>query len=149
LDGAWNAGRFLAYSRVVVEEEHDHFASVLVVDDDDEIRDAICGVLEAEGFTTMVAENGEIALRKMDKGRRPCVVLLDLMMPVMSGWDFMREVAGKKDLDDLPVVVVSAYTEQHATGAKRTLKKPLDVKQLLGAVREFCCCSPKPPITRN
>jgi CheY-like chemotaxis protein len=128
--------------------EHEHFASVLVVDDDDDIREAICGILEAEGYTTMTAENGEVALRTMDKGRRPCVVLLDLMMPVMSGWDFMREVSEKKDLDDLPVVVVSAYTEP-ANGAKRILKKPLDVKQLLGAVREFCCCAPKPPITRN
>jgi CheY-like chemotaxis protein len=128
--------------------DHEHFASVLVVDDDDDIREAICGILEAEGYTTMTAENGEVALRTMDKGRRPCVVLLDLMMPVMSGWDFMREVSEKKDLDDLPVVVVSAYTEP-ANGAKRILKKPLDVKQLLGAVREFCCCAPKPPITRN
>jgi CheY-like chemotaxis protein len=97
----------------------------------------------------MTAENGEVALRKMDKGRRPCVVLLDLMMPVMNGPDFMREVAGKKDLDELPVVVLSAYTEPSNLGAKRTLKKPLDVKQLLGAVREFCCCAPKPPHTRN
>jgi CheY-like chemotaxis protein len=127
----------------------DHFASVLVVDDDDEIRDAICGVLEAEGYTTMIAENGERALRAIDNGRRPCVVLLDLMMPVMNGWDFMRAVAAKRDLDDLPVVVVSAYSEKPAPGAKRILKKPLDVKQLLAAVREFCCCAPKAPHVRN
>jgi CheY-like chemotaxis protein len=126
----------------------DHFASVLVVDDDDEIRDAICGILEAEGFTTMSADNGVSALKSMDRGRRPCVVLLDLMMPIMDGWDFMREVSTKKDLDDLPVVVVSAYSER-LPGAKRILKKPLDVKQLLGAVREFCCCAPKAPETRN
>ena len=126
----------------------EHFASVLVVDDDDDIRDAICGVLEAEGYTTLSAENGEVALEAMGRGRRPCVVLLDLMMPVMNGWDFMRAVSQKHDLDDLPVVVVSAYSET-APGAKRVLKKPLDVKQLLAAVREFCCCMPKPPLTRN
>jgi len=120
-----------------------------VVDDDEEIRDVICGILEAEGYTTMSAENGDHALRAMDQGRRPCVVLLDLMMPIMSGWDFMREVASKKDLDELPVVVVSAYSETSAPGAKRVLKKPLDVKQLLSAVREFCCCTPKPRLTRN
>lgn len=122
---------------------------MLVVDDDDEIREAICGVLEAEGYTTMSASNGDVALRALDKGRRPCVVLLDLMMPIMNGWDFMREVASKKDLDDLPVVVVSAYSVQATPGAKRVLKKPLDVKQLVAAVREFCCCTPKPPLTRN
>jgi two-component system, chemotaxis family, chemotaxis protein CheY len=127
----------------------EHFASVLVVDDDDDIREAICGVLEAEGYSTMSAENGEVALRAIDRGRRPCVVLLDLMMPVMNGWDFMRAVAHNRDLDELPVIVVSAYSEQQAPGAKRILKKPLDVKALLAAVREFCCCAPKPPLTRN
>ena len=127
----------------------EHFASVLVVDDDDDIREAICGVLEAEGYTTMTAENGEVALASLDKGRRPCVVLLDLMMPVMNGWDFMRAVSEKGTLDDLPVIVVSAYSETVAPGAKRVLKKPLDVKQLLAAVREFCCCPPREPSTRN
>jgi CheY-like chemotaxis protein len=127
----------------------DHIASVLVVDDDREIRDAICGVLEAEGDTTMCAENGEVALKSMDAGRRPCVVLLDLMMPVMNGWDFIRAIEGKVDYDDLPVLVVSAYSEVSTPTAKRILKKPLDVKQLLAAVREFCCCEPNPPMPRN
>ena len=136
-----------------------HFASVLVVDDDSDIREAICGVLEAEGYTTLIAENGERALAVIDEGRRPCVVLLDLMMPVMNGWEFMKAVRGKQDLDDLPVVVCSAFTElatATATNvgdpcvagahhlAKRVLKKPLDVPQLLAAVAEYCCCSPHP-----
>jgi CheY-like chemotaxis protein len=127
----------------------EHFASVLVVDDDADIRDAICGVLEAEGYTTLTAENGQMALAVIDKGRRPCVVLLDLMMPVMNGWEFMKAVTGKDDLDDLPVVVVSAFTEQLAAGAKRILKKPLDVRQLLDTVAEYCCCSPLPRKIRN
>jgi CheY-like chemotaxis protein len=122
-----------------------HFASVLVVDDDSDIRDAICGVLEAEGYTTLSADNGVRALEVLTEGRRPCVVLLDLMMPVMTGWEFMKEVRSKKELDDLPVVVVSAFSDQPAHGAKRMLKKPLDVQKLLSAVSEYCCCSPHPP----
>ena len=130
----------------------EHVASVLVVDDDADIRDAICGVLEGEGYTTLTAENGQMALTLIEKGRRPCVVLLDLMMPVMNGWEFMKAVSSKGDLDDLPVVVVSAFTEQLAAGeagAKRILKKPLDVQQLLETVAEYCCCSPRPRKIRN
>jgi CheY-like chemotaxis protein len=78
----------------------EHVASVLVVDDDADIRDAICGVLEGEGYTTLTAENGQMALTLLEKGRRPCVVLLDLMMPVMNGWEFMKAISGKGDLDD-------------------------------------------------
>ncbi len=120
-----------------------------MVDDDEDIREAICGVLQAEGYTTLVAENGERALEVIDRGRRPCVVLLDLMMPVMSGWEFMKAVTGKDEFDDLPVVVVSAFSDLPALGARRVLKKPLDVEQLLAAVAEYCCCSPLPRQIRN
>ena len=120
-----------------------HFASVLVVEDDRDIRDAVSGMLEAEGYTVLTAENGEEALRVLAKGQ-PCVVLLDLMMPVMNGWDFMKAVKSDKRLDDMPVVVVSAYSERPAEGVRRVLKKPLDVAKLLDAVAEYCCCPPKP-----
>src|SRR5882724_3555822 len=106
-----------------------HFASVMVVDDNADIREAICGVLEAEGYTALSVEHGQQALDLIDQGRRPCVVLLDLMMPVMSGWEFMKAVNQKHDLDDLPIVVVSAFSEQPAEGARRVLKKPLDIDQ--------------------
>jgi CheY-like chemotaxis protein len=121
----------------------------MVVDDDSDIREAITGVLEAEGYTVLSVENGERALQLLEKGQRPCVVLLDLMMPVMSGWDFMKAVNRQRDLDDMPIVVVSAFSEQGAPGARRTLKKPLDVEQLLKAVAEFCCCEPRPRQQKN
>ena len=121
----------------------DHFASVLLVEDDADIREAVSSVLEAEGYTVLTAENGEQALAILDRGQ-PCVVLLDLMMPVMSGWEFMNVVKQNRRLDDMPVVVVSAYSERKAEGVRRVLKKPLDVNQLLAAVSEYCCCPPKP-----
>src|SRR5271156_3605456 len=119
-----------------------HSASVLLVEDDKDIRDAVSAVLEAEGYTVLTAGNGKEALAILDRGQ-PCVVLLDLMMPVMSGWDFMDELRKIKRLEDIPVVVVSAYSERMAEGVQRILKKPLDVSKLLAAVAEYCCCPPK------
>ncbi|HEY2512093.1 MAG TPA: response regulator [Polyangiaceae bacterium] len=120
-----------------------HSASVLLVEDDDDIRDAVAAVLEAEGYTVLTAANGEEALAILERGQ-PCVVLLDLMMPVMNGWDFMEVVRKNKRLEALPVVVVSAYSEKKAEGVRRVLKKPLNVQQLLSAVSDYCCCPPKP-----
>jgi CheY-like chemotaxis protein len=126
-----------------METVPDHFASVLLVEDDADIREAVSSVLEAEGYTVLTAENGAQALAILERGQ-PCVVLLDLMMPVMSGWEFMRIVKENQRLVDMPVVVVSAYSERKAEGVRRVLKKPLDVNKLLAAVAEYCCCPPKP-----
>ena len=116
---------------------------MLLVEDDADIREAVASVLESEGYTVLIAENGEQALAVLERGQ-PCVVLLDLMMPVMTGWDFMKVVKSTQRFDDMPVVVVSAYTEKPAEGVRRVLKKPLDVNKLLTAVSEYCCCPPKP-----
>jgi CheY-like chemotaxis protein len=142
-------GRALVASIVarlgVVEK---HFASVLLVEDDFDIREAVSAVLEAEGYTVLTAGNGEEALAILERGQ-PCVVLLDLMMPVMSGWDFMDVVRKNQRLEDMPVVVVSAYSERKAEGVRRVLKKPLDVNQLLAAVADYCCCPPKPALVQH
>lgn len=116
---------------------------MLVVEDDRDIREAVSAMLEAEGYVVLTAENGEEALGILARGQ-PCVVLLDLMMPVMNGWDFMRAMKEDRRLEDIPVVVCSAYTERPATGVRRVLKKPLDVNKLLAAVAEYCCCPPRP-----
>jgi CheY-like chemotaxis protein len=125
-----------------------HFASVLVVEDDRDIREAVSAMLEAEGYTVLSAENGEQALTVLAKGQ-PCVVLLDLMMPVMDGWDFMRAVKEDGRFEDMPVVVCSAYSERMAKGVRRVLKKPLDVDKLLAAVAEYCCCPPRPALVHH
>ena len=125
-----------------------HSASVLLVEDDVDIREAVSAVLEAEGYTVLTAGNGEEALRTLEQGQ-PCVVLLDLMMPVMDGWDFLAELKKSRRHEDLPVVVVSAYSERKAEGVRRILKKPLDVNQLLAAVADYCCCPPKPAVVQH
>jgi CheY-like chemotaxis protein len=131
-----------------VNDVSPHSASVLLVEDDRDIREAVSAVLEAEGYVVLTAENGCEALKVLERGR-PCVVLLDLMMPVMDGWGFMNEVKKTRGLDDLPVVVVSAYSELKAEGVRRVLKKPLDVNQLLLAVADYCCCPPKAAVVQH
>src|SRR5215510_8699670 len=70
---------------------HKSTQRVLVVDDDQDIRDALCELLRDEGYEAIAVANGEEALTYLKGGNLPCVILLDLMMPVMDGWEFRRQ----------------------------------------------------------
>lgn len=105
--------------------------SVLVVDDDQAIREVIAEVLRDEGYEVVCAENGVQALDELRKNRRPDLVLLDLMMPVMSGWEVLEEIQGDDQLARIPVVVVSAM---NAPGVREHLAKPIDLERLLDTV---------------
>jgi len=105
--------------------------SVLVVDDDQAIREVVAEVLRDEGYEVTCAENGVEALREMRKDHHPDVVLLDLMMPVMSGWEVLEQVQASDELVRIPVVVVSAMS---APGAREHLAKPIDLERLLATV---------------
>jgi CheY-like chemotaxis protein len=105
--------------------------SVLVVDDDDAIREVIAEVLRDEGYDVSSAGNGEQALRELRKSPHPDLVLLDLMMPVMSGWELLELLQSNADLSGIPVVVVSAMT---APGVCEHLTKPIDLDRLLATV---------------
>jgi CheY-like chemotaxis protein len=109
-------------------------AYVLVVDDDEAIRDVVAEVLREEGYEVECAENGEQALAAM-RAARPSVVLLDLMMPVMSGWELLEHVQADRDLAPIPIVVVSAMA---APGVQEHLQKPLDLDRLLTTVERMC-----------
>ncbi len=65
---------------------------ILVVEDDKDLRDSLCEALELEGYAAVSAENGQAALRHLATGAQPCMILLDLMMPVMDGWTFRQEL---------------------------------------------------------
>jgi two-component system response regulator CpxR len=105
--------------------------SVLVVDDDDSIREVIAEVLRDEGYDVACAGNGEQALSELRKDRQPDLMLLDLMMPVMSGWELLELLQTSADLSRIPVVVVSAMS---APGAWEHLAKPIDLDRLLATV---------------
>ena len=112
---------------------------VLVVDDDAEIRDLLQEFLEFEGFQVASARNGREA---MDALRREpaCVILLDLMMPVMNGWQFRAAQQNDPNISDIPVVVISAISARAAPpiDAREYLQKPLDLDRLIDVVRACC-----------
>ena len=116
---------------------------VLVVEDDSDIRDAVIEILEAKGYAASGAGHGAEALAKLRTGRQTfCLILLDMMMPVMDGWSFCAEVAKDPALASIPVVVLSAVARNDprnaAVVAVEHLRKPLDVPKLLATVERYC-----------
>src|SRR6185295_9815526 len=87
---------------------------ILVIDDNEDIREAISLVLKDAGYAVSVAGGGGEAFALLRGGYRPDVILLDLMMPGMSGWDLHRELRGDHALGTIPVIVVSAVAAERA-----------------------------------
>jgi CheY-like chemotaxis protein len=117
-------------------------ARILIVEDDRDTRDALLQVLNLEGYEAVGASDGKEALIVLRTSAPPQLILLDLMMPVMDGWQFREEQLQDPQLADIPVLVVSAHANVSATAsALRTagyLKKPLDIEQLLERVARHC-----------
>ena len=114
-------------------------ASVLVVEDDVGIREAIGSILEDEGYEVALAENGEHALELLSDLERPCLLLVDLIMPKMNGWELMKALSKNDRLATIPVVVMSAASRPACGEAQRVMKKPIDLDIMLRIVREHCC----------
>ena len=109
--------------------------SVLIVDDDYDLRETMRDVLEEEGYLVNTASNGQEALDRLRDGESPEVVVLDLMMPVMDGWHFLDELERDGALADIPVVVMSASEDgARSLGDKVFLSKPLDYHTLIATV---------------
>src|SRR3954471_12956230 len=87
------------------QTEVDTSRFVLIVDDDPDLLDVTSFVIETEGMAVETARNGQEALALLGTGRLPALVLLDLMMPVMNGWEFLAAIANDPVLQGLPVVV--------------------------------------------
>ena len=114
--------------------------TVFVVEDDVDTRDMLGRFLELEGFEVELASNGKQALERLSAGVHPCVILLDLMMPVMDGWQFRREQVRDRELAEIPVIVVSAAGRERIAeiDANAYLTKPVDLEQLLERVSQYC-----------
>jgi CheY-like chemotaxis protein len=120
---------------------------VLVVDDDPSIRRMIMAALRRDGYTFSEAANGKEALEIMRR-EHPSVVVLDLMMPIVSGWDVLRERAAEPDLQSIPVIIVSANRGPELASAMDKgicafLPKPFDIKVLSSLVKS--CIMPDRP----
>ena len=114
--------------------------TVFVVEDDVDTRDMVGRFLELEGFAVEVAANGKQALERLNSGVHPCVILLDLMMPVMDGWQFRAQQIRDAALASIPVIVVSAAGKERMADieANAYLSKPVDLEQLLAHVTQYC-----------
>jgi CheY-like chemotaxis protein len=116
-------------------------APVLVVEDDREQRESLCAMLDFEGFDYAEAANGREALDYLDRSKAPCVVLLDLDMPVMNGWVFRAQQLADERLSRIPVVVVTANNEglrDRFPGVAGFLYKPLKFEKLAALLDLVC-----------
>lgn len=116
---------------------------VLVVDDDEALRETVKELLEMEGFEVSVAENGRDALESIETFGRPCLVFLDLMMPVMDGPAFLEAIerAPESPAGRLPIVVFSALEEARSLAARYhcdVLPKPVAIDRLVQAADRYC-----------
>jgi CheY-like chemotaxis protein len=112
---------------------------VLIVDDDPDIRDAVGECLRYEGYDVHAAADGRDALDRLEFGLKPDVILLDLMMPVLNGFDVLQALQSRPEWKSIPVVVVSAnrgYDAEDLSGAVSILRKPVNADHLIAAVQQ-------------
>jgi len=115
-------------------------ACVLVVDDDKAIRETLCELLTDEGHAARGASNGKEALELLRSSVRPCLILLDVMMPVMDGVAFRAQQLEDPDLSKIPVAVITAGGQDGTSSMKVdvVLRKPLRLESVLELVRRYC-----------
>lgn len=122
------------------EEREAHRHLVLVIEDDQDLRDIVSEVLGTHGYRTECAIDGKDALSKLGDGRRPCVILLDLMMPVMDGFQFREEQGKDPAIADIPVVAITAAGKSVSSriDAAEVLPKPFGLDEVRGAIERYC-----------
>lgn len=123
--------------------------TVLVVEDDEGIRDTLRIFLELEGYTAFTAKNGQDGIDVLQTIPNPCLILLDLMMPVMNGWEFIEVISKDAVRSSIPIVIVTAYADQASTiNARGIIKKPIDLDVLSKVVKKWCEYNPPVGVTK-
>lgn len=115
--------------------------TIVVVEDEDQARELLTEILTFEGFKALGFPNGAEALIYLEATPTPpCLVVLDVLMPVMNGRQLRAEMLKKKELAEIPVIVVTALDPSEARDLKptRVILKPIDVNALVNAVRAVC-----------
>ena len=113
---------------------------VLIVEDDTDVREMMDLLLTSIGYRTVTAPNGAIALERLREDR-PCMVLLDLMMPVMTGWEFRKRQLADPQLASIPVLCMSAVYQPEEVKTElqvNCLAKPLDFGRLIDEIATAC-----------
>jgi len=115
---------------------------ILIVEDDADIREDLSALLRAQGYRVSTARNGVEALEYLGRAELPGLILLDLMMPVMDGWEFRRRMLKEKRLLGVPIVLLSGAddAQEHASAlnAAEVVKKPINLDRLFAAVDRYC-----------
>jgi CheY-like chemotaxis protein len=116
-----------------------HYApAVLIVDDDDDVRETLRACLEEEGFAVRTAKNGLEALAELDAGTMPGLILLDLMMPEMNGWQVLEQLRNDQVRASIPVAVMSGSHRGEVHTANYVIPKPFDLAAMVELAREHC-----------
>jgi CheY-like chemotaxis protein len=111
---------------------------ILVVEDDEDAREAMVALLEMKGYQAVPAGNGKEALDYLRRAPVPDLIILDLWMPVMDGWQFRSEQVRDPRLAEIPVIVVTALSDRADVDADEIIIKPVDVDRLLKTVGHYC-----------
>ena len=113
---------------------------VLIVDDDESIRETFRFLIESAGYSVVTASNGLEALEHLYKNLDPCLIFLDLMMPVMDGWEVARELASDSKFSSIPTVIITAIPGEFNCGDRslEVLRKPIDGNYILKLVERNC-----------
>jgi CheY-like chemotaxis protein len=115
----------------------------MVVEDDEDIRADLVAILRVKGFKVSEATNGNDAIAQLRGGARPCLIVLDLMMPVRNGWELRADMRADPALAAIPVVVVSGKgritsDEEQTLAPAAVLVKPFELNELLELVGRYC-----------
>ena len=116
-------------------------APLMIVDDDDDLRNTLADILTAQGYQVAAFGDARAALAALEDGQTPFLILLDLMMPGMSGWEFRAAQLENATLASIPVVVVTAANALsdgvHSLSDLEILRKPFDLEALLAVVDRY------------
>ena len=115
--------------------------TILIVDDDPDLQEALADLLQTRGYRVSRADDGAKALQRLRQSDAPCLILLDLMMPVMDGHEFLAHRNADPVLAGIPVVVISAGRHPQgsvAPGAAEVLYKPFESDDLLRTIQRYC-----------
>ena len=113
--------------------------AIMIIDDDDAIREALEDVLSDEGYEVVGVSDGQQALDYLRAEKRPSAILLDLWMPVMDGWKILEALLGDPRFSRIPLVVLTAVRDQRARElhVAEVLTKPVQLQQVLGALERL------------
>jgi CheY-like chemotaxis protein len=113
--------------------------SILLVEDNEDFRGLVRAALEQEGFTVREASDGQEALERLrEPGTSHCLMVMDLMMPGMTGWDLVSAMRSDPLLQGNPIIVSTAVPEESPSGVDAILAKPFGLDSLVGVVERYC-----------